>query len=100
MLILIAFLSPESPRWLMLKGRSEEAKKVIFTLHTVRGDEVFASQEFAEIQKQTAIDQTLETSWVIVPTTLSHLSRGLSTNENSFGSCPCSPNRCIAAVWQ
>lgn len=64
LLMVIAFFSPESPRWLMLQGREEEARKVIFDLHTVKGDDVFATQEFEEIKKQTIIDQTLETSWV------------------------------------
>ncbi|KAF3054078.1 hypothetical protein E8E11_011298 [Didymella keratinophila] len=62
--IVIAFLSPESPRWLMMQDRYEEAKDVIFRLHLTRSDDMFAAQEYDEIRKQTAIDQKLETSWL------------------------------------
>ena len=64
LLIIIAFLSPESPRWLMMQDRVDEAKQVIFRLHSTKGDDIFAAQEFDEIRRQTAIDQKLETSWV------------------------------------
>ena len=38
MLLLVAFVMPESPRWLVQKGRSEEAKRVIQSLHGEAGE--------------------------------------------------------------
>ncbi|KAH7371440.1 general substrate transporter [Pyrenochaeta sp. MPI-SDFR-AT-0127] len=84
LLMVIAFFSPESPRWLMLQGREEEARKVIFDLHTVKGDDLFASQEFEEIKKQTVIDQTLETSWLSMFTKPSYRRRVAITCFYSF----------------
>jgi MFS family permease len=64
LLIFIMLLSPESPRWLLLNGKVEKAKKVIYQLHTVKGNTAFAEREFDQIQRQVAIDRTLETTWV------------------------------------
>jgi len=43
--LLLLFLVPKSPRWLILKGRDEEAKNVLIKLH---GNEL-AEREFKEI---------------------------------------------------
>ncbi|KAJ4988572.1 hypothetical protein SVAN01_05863 [Stagonosporopsis vannaccii] len=75
LLIVIAFLSPESPRWLMLQDRVEQAKQVIFKLHSTKGDDSFATQEFDEIQRQTAIDKKLDTSWMSMFTKASYRRR-------------------------
>ena len=64
LMILIASLCPESPRWLLMKGKDEKALKITLHLHTVKGNDEFARAEYDEIQKQTTIDKTLETSWV------------------------------------
>lgn len=48
----------------MMQNRLEESKEVIFRLHSTKGDDSFAAQEFEDIKRQTAIDQQLETSWV------------------------------------
>jgi Sugar (and other) transporter len=57
---------PESPRWLCMKNRDEEAKAILFKLHADPTDpeNEVASAEFYQIQKQIAIDRTLGSSWV------------------------------------
>lgn len=64
LMIVVTFLSPESPRWLLLKGRTEEAKAVTHRLHATKGDHTFADEEFNQMVLQTEIDSKLETSWV------------------------------------
>ena len=46
--LFLLFLVPHSPRWLMLKGRNEEAKKVLLT---ITANEAEATSEFDDIAK-------------------------------------------------
>lgn len=64
LMILVTFLSPESLRWLLLKGRVEEARNVTHQLHATKGNNEFAEQEFKEMCLQAEIDSKLETSWL------------------------------------
>lgn len=48
------FALPDSPRWLIMAGRREEAIKV---LHKLRGDEKVIQQEVAEIEEQLKVPQ-------------------------------------------
>ena len=67
MMLIIIFLPfiPESPRFLLLRGRIEEARKVTMALHSMKGDpdNEFARSEFYQMQKQAEFDRTLNSSW-------------------------------------
>jgi hypothetical protein len=55
----LTFWMPESPRWLTVKGRTEDALKVLTRLHQAPGDAVdeFSRKEALEISAQIAIDE-------------------------------------------
>ena len=48
------FLLPDSPRWLMMRGRKQEAAAV---LHGLRGDAVQVAREVADIEEQLKMPQ-------------------------------------------
>ena len=56
---------PESPRFLLMRNRIEEAREVTMKLHSIRGDpdNEFARSEFYQMQKQAEFDRTLNPSW-------------------------------------
>lgn len=59
MMLVIVFLPfvPESPRFLLMRGRVEEAREVTMKLHTMKGDpdQEFARAEFYQMSKQVCI---------------------------------------------
>ena len=65
-LILLAGMRwlPESPRFLLLKDRSEEAWKIVHDLHSNSMDpeHEFAKMEFFQMRKQLELDRTLKSS--------------------------------------
>lgn len=58
---------PESPRFLLLKYRHEEASKIIARLHSTSNDDdnnEFVQKEIFQMRKQIDLDRTLDASWI------------------------------------
>lgn len=64
---------PETPRWLVMKGRADEAKKALDRLHTPEE----AVLEFEQICKQLEVDRTLPSSYWSMLTKKSYRKRTL-----------------------
>ncbi|KAF5618073.1 high-affinity glucose transporter [Fusarium tjaetaba] len=60
-LMFAVFFVPFSPRWLVRKGRHEEARRVLNLLHDTEG-ETFIEQELLQIQQQIELEASAETS--------------------------------------
>ncbi len=56
---------PESPRFLLLVNRVEDAKRVVRKLHNIHNEQEhgFAMGEFYQMQKQIEYDRTMNPSW-------------------------------------
>ncbi|OAL34542.1 hypothetical protein AYO20_06172 [Fonsecaea nubica] len=54
-------LAPESPRYLLMKGQVEDAKRIVMDIHKVHydPDQEYARGEFYQMQKQAEFDRSL-----------------------------------------
>lgn len=69
LMVLVCFIVPESPRFLLMKGRIEEARKVVFKLHGRKDDpnNEFVRGEFYQMTKQAELDRSLDAGYVGEP---------------------------------
>jgi MFS family permease len=97
MLAILPFI-PESPRFLLMKGRVDEAREIVLKLHKIPGDpdNEFARGEFYQMAKQAELDRTVRVTWV---SKIAWNSREMEANIKRSGKC--SPSHPIASerLW-
>jgi Sugar (and other) transporter len=72
---------PESPRFLLAKGKTDQAWSIIHRMHSSRGDatDEFAKREFYQMRKQIELDVTFQTSYLGIFKQASLRKRALQT---------------------
>ncbi|KAH0847249.1 MFS transporter, SP family, sugar:H+ symporter [Fonsecaea pedrosoi] len=65
LMLLMLWFIPESPRYLLMARRPEEAWQIVSDLHKIKGDTraEYARTEFFQMQKQVDIDREMNCSW-------------------------------------
>jgi MFS family permease len=81
-LLVALYFAPESPRFLLLKGKPEEAWKIVSTLHYDSADEnqEYVREEFFQMRTQLEFDRTLDSSWI-------HMLRKPSYRKRTLMAC-------------
>lgn len=64
-MIAVCFIVPESPRYLLMQERVDEARDIVLKLHNLKGDpyQEFARSEFYQMTKQAELDCLITPSW-------------------------------------
>lgn len=77
--LIVVYFAPESPRYLLMAGRVEEARKVVMSIHEVKGDadQEYARGEFYQMQKQAEFDRKLAPTYWAMFTKKSYRKRTL-----------------------
>lgn len=76
-LLLVAWVSPESPRFLLMNDDPDEAWKIVGSLHADKPDpdQTFARGEFYQMQKQAEFDRSMDSRWITLFTKKSYRKR-------------------------
>lgn len=63
---LVCFVIPESPRYLLMQGKVNEAREVIHNIHSCKNDpdQEFVRGEFYQMAKQAELDRQITPSYV------------------------------------
>jgi MFS family permease len=77
---------PESPRYLLSKGRNEEAWAIVNRLHSSPSDpnNEFAKREFYQMSKQIEFERTMKTSYIEIFRKPSYRKRAFITMWYTF----------------
>jgi MFS family permease len=62
MLLVLPFL-PESPRWLLLQSKPDEAERIVQKLHQRGSDDEFVRNEFYQMRTQAEHDKNMVSTW-------------------------------------
>ncbi|KIW16988.1 hypothetical protein PV08_04179 [Exophiala spinifera] len=83
---LVCFFIPESPRYLLMKGKVDEAREVVFKLHSSKDDpdQELARGEFYQMTKQTELERQLTPSYLEMIRKPSYRKRVLLTMGYAF----------------
>ena len=65
-IVLVTIWTPESPRYLLSKQRSEEAWSIVSRLHVSKDNpnDTYAEEEFFQMRKQAEADARMVSSWL------------------------------------
>jgi MFS family permease len=75
--LLLLPILPESPRWLLMQDRFEDAEKIVHRLHKGRKEFDSGRNEFALMRIQAEQDKTMDSSWKVLFTRRAYRKRAV-----------------------